>query len=219
MPYKEQYKKLRKNINAQINRYKKQGFELTDIEMTKIPKKISKGSINNLLKFKAKLKDAQFLDVETGEVGSLYRLKRNKKEDLSKAEKAFWGVEEPKKEPLSDAEFSTYMNMPFDDFLQFSDTVIAEYKRQISRFPDKVASIVLTKLDDAIQKSGKDNVAYRLQYNNESLSEYLNNVGLFGDSIQAILEYCDAMFGDLPGMDKQSRLQISDILDSESYNE
>lgn len=97
--------------------------------------------------------------------------------------------------------------------------MIAEYRRQISRFPAKVASIVLTKLDEAIKKSGKDVVAYRLQYSNLSLSEYLNNVGLFGDSIQAILEYCDAMFGDLPGMDKQARLQISDILDSESYNE
>ena len=217
MTYKEQYNKLRKNIQRQINYYKKQGFEVTT-EIPDIPKKITKGSVNRLLKYKSNLKKQEFLDVETGQVASLYKLKKEKKEDLRKAEKVFWGGEEAKKES-SDAEFSTYMNIPFDDFVQFSDMVIAEYRRQISRFPKKVAEIVLTKLDEAIKKSGKNNVAYRLQYNNESLSEYLNNVGLFGDSIQAILEYCDAMFGDLPGMDKESRLQISDIMDSESYSE
>lgn len=104
-------------------------------------------------------------------------------------------------------------------FADFTDMVIREYKNQISRFPAKVAEIILRKLDEAIQKSGKDNVAYALQYKNESLSEYLNNVALFGDSIQAILAYCDAMFGDLPGMDDDSRLEISDIIDSESYSE
>lgn len=218
MTYKEQYNKLRKNIQRQINYYKKQGFEVTT-EIPAIPKKITKGSVNRLLKYKSNLKKQEFLDVETGQVASLYKLKKEKKEDLRKAEKVFWGGEEAKKESTSDAEFSTYMNIPFDDFVQFSDMVIAEYRRQISRFPKKVAEIVLTKLDEAIKKSGKDNVAYRLQYNNESLSEYLNNVGLFGDSIQAILEYCDAMFGDLPGMDKEARLQISDIMDSEAYNE
>ena len=104
-------------------------------------------------------------------------------------------------------------------YADFTDMVISEYKRQISRFPAKIAEIVLRKLDEAIKKSGKDNVAYALQYKNESLSEYLNNVALFGDRIQAILAYCDAMFGDLPGMDDESRLEISTIIDSESYSE
>ena len=104
-------------------------------------------------------------------------------------------------------------------YADFTDMVIREYKNQISRFPKKVAEIILLKLDEAIKKSGKDNVAYALQYKNEHLSEYLSNVALFGDSIQAILAYCDAMFGDLPGMDAESRLEISDIIDSESYSE
>lgn len=213
MTYKEQYKKLRKNIQKQIKYYKDKGF-LVENEIPDIPKRVTKASIRRLEKYKSSFKKLNFIDVETGEKGKLDKLKRERKKEYKKAEEDFW---------TGNAEETEYNNTEqessYDDYINFSDSVIAEYRRQISRFPDKVASIVLTKLDEAIKKSGKDIVAYRLQYSNISLSEYLNNVGLFGDSIQAILEYCDAMLGDLPGIDKQSRLQISDILDSESYNE
>lgn len=214
MTYKEQYKKLRKNIQKQIKYYKDKGF-LVENEIPNIPKRITKASIRKLEKYKSNFKKLNFIDVETGEKGKIDKLKQERKKDYKQAEENFWnGNTESKTDDTSSQGVP-----PLDDFINFSDSVIAEYKRQISRFPAKVASIVLTKLEEAIKKSGKDVVAYRLQYSNISLSEYLNNVGLFGDSIQAILEYCDAMFGDLPGMDKQSRLQISDILDSESYNE
>ncbi len=213
MTYKEQYKKLRKNIQNQIKYYKDKGF-LVENEMPNIPKRVTKASVRKLEKYKSSFKKLNFIDVETGEKGKLDKLKRERKKEYKKAEEDFWTGNAEKTEYNNTEQESSY-----DDYIKFSDSVIAEYRRQISKFPDKVASIVLTKLDEAIKKSGKDAVAYRLQYSNISISEYLNNVGLFGDSIQAILEYCDAMFGDLPGMDKQSRLQISDILDSESYNE
>lgn len=212
MTYKEQYKKLRKNIQKQIKYYKDKGF-LVENEIPDIPKRVTKASVKKLEKYKSSFKKLNFIDVETGEKGKLEKLKRERKKEYKKAEEDFWTGNAKETEDSNGGQESSY------DYINFSDSVIAEYLRQISRFPDKVASIVLTKLDEAIKKSGKDVVAYRLQYSNISLSEYLNNVGLFGDSIQAILEYCDAMFGDLPGMDKQSRLQISDILDSESYNE
>lgn len=204
MAYKEQYKKLRKNIQKQIKYYKDKGF-LVENEIPDIPKRVTKASVRKLEKYKSSFKKLNFIDVETGEKEKLDKLKRERKKEYKKAEETEYN--------------NTEQESSYDDYINFSDSVIAEYRRQISRFPDKVAYIILTKLDEAIKKSGKDVVAYRLQYSNIYLSEYLNNVGLFGDSIQAILEYCDAMFGDLPGMDKQSRLQISDILDSESYNE
>ena len=84
-------------------------------------------------------------------------------------------------------------------------------------FPAKVASIVLSALDRAIEKSGKTAVAMRLESSAESLSNYLNNVGLFGDSIAAILAYCSAMFGDLPGMSPEDIKDANDYMDSESY--
>ena len=100
----------------------------------------------------------------------------------------------------------------------FVDIVIRNYRRQILGFPKKVADIVLDALDNAINLSGREAVATRLENNAESLSDYLNRSKLFGDSISAIISYCQAMFGDLPGMTNEDVINVSDILDGlESY--
>lgn len=100
----------------------------------------------------------------------------------------------------------------------FVDIVIRNYRRQILGFPKKVADIVLGALDNAINLSGREAVATRLENNAESLSDYLNRSKLFGDSISAIISYCQAMFGDLPGMTNEDVINVSDILDGlESY--
>lgn len=201
----QEYRKQRKRIQSTINRLRKAGYFPAINILPDIPKKITQASVRRLQKIDIEYiyKKSVFLDTETGELleGKQPKSKRKTK---SKADtKNNKKKQEQQKERYAD----------------FTDMVIREYKNQISRFPAKVAEIILRKLDEAIQKSGKDNVAYALQYKNESLSEYLNNVALFGDSIQAILAYCDAMFGDLPGMDNGSRLEISEIIDSESYSE
>lgn len=201
----QEYQKQRKRIQSTIRRLRKEGYFPAINIIPDIPKRITQGSIRKLQKIDIEYiyKHSVFLDVETGELlegrqPSSKRKPKQKSDTKNKKKK-----QEQQKERYAD----------------FTDMVISEYKRQISRFPAKIAEIVLRKLDEAIKKSGKDNVAYALQYKNESLSEYLNNVALFGDSIQAILAYCDAMFGDLPGMDDESRLEISTIIDSESYSE
>ena len=100
----------------------------------------------------------------------------------------------------------------------FVDIVIRNYRRQILGFPKKVADIVLEALDNAINVSGREAVASKLENNAESLSDYLNRSKLFGDSISAIISYCQAMFGDLPGMTNEDVINVSDILDGlESY--
>lgn len=194
----QEYRKQRKRIQSTFSRLRKKGYFPAINILPDIPKKITKGSVRRLQKIDIEYiyKKSVFLDVETGEL--LEGRQPRSKSKTSKKKKT---------------------DQHEDNYADFTDMVIREYIRQISRFPPKIAEIVLGKLDDAIKKSGKDAVAYALQYKNESLSEYLNNVALFGDSIQAILAYCDAMFGDLPGMDNASRLEISDIIDSESYAE
>lgn len=194
----QEYRKQRKRIQSTISRLRKKGYFPAINILPDTPKKITKGSVRRLQKIDIEYiyKKSVFLDVETGELlegrqpKSKTKTGKKKKTDQQK-----------------------------DSYADFTDMVIREYIRQISRFPQKIAEIVLGKFDEAIKKSGKDAVALALQYKNESLSEYLNNVALFGDSIQAILAYCDAMFGDLPGMDNASRLEVSDIIDSESYAE
>ena len=194
----QEYRKQRKRIQSTISRLRKKGYFPAINIQPDIPKKITKGSVRRLQKIDIEYiyKKSVFLDVETGEL-----LEGRQPKSKTKT---------GKKKKTDQHE---------DNYADFTDMVIREYIRQISRFPQKISEIVLGKLDEAIKKSGKDAVAYALQYKNESLSEYLNNVALFGDSIQAILAYCDAMFGDLPGMDNASRLEVSDIIDSESYAE
>lgn len=192
----QEYRKQRKRIQSTISRLRKKGYFPAINILPDIPKKITKGSVRRLQKIDIEYiyKKSVFLDVETGELLE-------------------------GRQPSSKRKSKAKTDQQKERYADFTDMVIREYIRQISRFPAKIAEIVLGKLDEAIKKNGKDAVAYALQYKNESLSEYLNNVALFGDSIQAILAYCDAMFGDLPGMDNDSRLEISDIIDSESYSE
>lgn len=192
----QEYRNQRKRIQSTFSRLRKKGYFPAINILPDIPKKITKGSVRRLQKIDIEYiyKKSVFLDVETGELLE-------------------------GRQPTSKRKSKAKTDQQKERYADFTDMVIREYIRQISRFPAKIAEIVLGKLDEAINKNGKDAVAYALQYKNESLSEYLNNVALFGDSIQAILAYCDAMFGDLPGMDNDSRLEISDIIDSESYSE
>ena len=195
----QEYRKQRKRIQSTISRLRKKGYFPAINILPDIPKKITQGSVRRLQRIDIEYiyKKSVYVDIETGELLEGKKPKPKRKKEYQKNKTG------QQKERYAD----------------FTDMVIREYINQISRFPKKVAEIVLRKFDDAIKKSGKDNVAYALQYKNEHLSEYLNNVALFGDSIQAILAYCDAMFGDLPGMDDASRLEISTIIDSESYSE
>ena len=81
-----------------------------------------------------------------------------------------------------------------------------------------MSDIVIQALNNAIDLSGREAVGTRLENNAESLSDYLNRSKLFGDSISAIISYCQAMFGDLPGMTNEDVINVSDILDGlESY--
>lgn len=81
-----------------------------------------------------------------------------------------------------------------------------------------MSDIVIQALNNAIDLSGREAVATRLENNAESLSDYLNRSKVFGDSISAIISYCQAMFGDLPGMTNEDVINVSDILDGlESY--
>lgn len=103
-----------------------------------------------------------------------------------------------------------------EQYANFSDTVIHNYRTQIARFPRKVAEIVLTALDEAIKQNGKDAVAMAIESSAESLSDFLSRSAAFGDSIATVIAYCQAMFGDLPGMrDNPSYSDLIDALEEE----
>lgn len=214
---KAEYNNQRKALQRKINRAKKRGYIFSDDLMPSIPKRPTKSSISRLKKLSKDLyKHARYIDVETGEIltgqaGRQFEKRKAayKAKQTRKSKKDFWTTDIT---PIP----QKYEKQK-EEYARFSDTVIAEYRRQINMYPAKVASIVLSALDRAIEKAGKTAVAMRLENNAESLSNYLNNVGLFGDSIAAILAYCSAMFGDLPGMTSEDIRDVNDIMDAESY--
>lgn len=214
---KSEYKKARKLLQQKVRRLKKRGYIFEDDFIPNIPKEPTKASINRLKKLSQNVyKKSKYIDTETGEIltgqeGKKLESQKSalKAKQTRKNKKDFWSSDI---EPIP----STYERQK-NEYASFANTVIAEYKRQISAFPAKVASIVLNALDRAIKKSGKTVVAMRLESSAESLSNYLNNVGLFGDSIAAILAYCSAMFGDLPGMNEDDIKTANDYMDAESY--
>ena len=214
---KEEYREQRRNLQRKINRAKKRGYIFSDDLIPSIPKRPTKSSISRLKQLSKDLyKKARYIDIETGEIltgtqGRKFERRKAtyKAQQTKKGKKEFWTSDITPIPQKYEKQKKEYAN--------FANTVIAEYRRQINMYPAKVASIVLSALSRAIEKSGKAVVAMRLESNAESLSNYLNNVGLFGDSIAAILAYCSAVFGDLPGMTSEDIKQANDVVDAESY--
>ena len=193
-----------KEFNRQVNRIKRfiknaerRGYEFQNIDL-KPPKRITKKLLKQLQELRPKqlYEKASYIDQETGQV--LSGTEGRKLERLIAAQKR-----EARKR------FSK------QDYTRFTDQIIRLYTQQILRFPAKVSKIVLDALDSAILKSGRDNVAKALQSKAESLSDFLNRSAFFGDSIEAIKAYCQAMFGDLPGMDDEHLDDVIDATDEE----
>ena len=193
-----------KEFNRQANRIKrfirnaeKRGFEFQPIDLTR-PKRVTKKALKELqdLRPKQLYEKAEYVDQETGQIlsgtegRSLERLRSAQKREARR-------------------------RFNKQDYTRFTDQIIRLYTQQILRFPSKVSQIVLDALDSAIAKSGRDNVANAIQTKAESLSDFLNRSAFFGDSIEAIKAYCQAMFGELPGMDNEYLNQVIDATDDE----
>lgn len=190
--------KQERRIKRFIKNASKRGFEfdtnrISEFMRTLNPKEIEHIKTSSLYEF------SKYVDQDTGEILSGVEGRK-----LERREAAYKGILRKKQSQTARA--------------SFVDIVIRNYRRQILGFPKKVSDIVLDALDNAINLSGREAVATRLENNAESLSDYLNRSKLFGDSISAIIAYCQAMFGDLPGMTNEDVINVSDILDGlESY--
>lgn len=191
-------KKQQRRVMRFIENATKRGFEFDANQISEI---ISTASLRNLRDLNpSKLYElATYVKQDTGEILSGVEGRK-----LERREAAYKGILRKKQAKKARA--------------SFVDIVIRNYRRQILGFPKKVSDIVIQALNNAIDISGREAVATRLENNAESLSDYLNRSKLFGDSISAIISYCQAMFGDLPGMTNEDVINVSDILDGlESY--
>lgn len=215
---KDEYRKQRKLLQNQMRRMRERGYAFPSDFLPKLQVKPKKKDVKELENLRKTIyKRSKFLypgtgKILSGEEGRKFEKQKQayKRKQKKEAEEKFWTTDiTPIPEQKQKGQEEKYA--------QFADTVIYNYKQLINGYPDRVADIVFHALDEAIQKSGKLAVAMRLETTAEDLGWYLNNIGLFGDSIAAIIAYCSAVFGDLPGMTDEYIKYVNDILDSEAY--
>lgn len=227
------YSKQRERVLSFIRRAEKRGYFLTQEFSFPTETELRKTGIKGT-KLAARTRQLkrltpdrlysmmQRVDIETGELtpgAEARRIERSESARRSaetrrlakEAEQAFWSDAGPTKQQREEQ----YRRQK-EQYANFSDTVIHNYRTQIARFPRKVTEIVLTALDEAIKQNGKDAVAMAIESSAESLSDFLSRSAAFGDSIAAVIAYCQAMFGDLPGMrDNPSYSDLIDALEEE----
>lgn len=160
-----EYFRQRKRIQGTIRRYKKQGFEV-DFELPKIPKNITRASINNLEKIKPKQiqEKSIYVDPLTGEELSYFRGKKVIKERKSEQTQAYVKTTQYEYDTLKarDNLKDECISAKKEEYLQtfdFNDHVIDAFRSMIALFP-KMAEPYLTKwLDMSIEQFGKEVVA------------------------------------------------------------
>lgn len=227
------YSKQRERVLSFIRRAEKRGYFLTHEFSLPTETELRKSGVKGA-KLAARTRQLkrltpdrlysmmQRVDIETGELTPGAEARRIERSEIARrsaetrrlakeAEQAFWSDAGPTKQQREEQ----YQRQK-EQYANFSDTVIHNYRTQIARFPRKVAEIVLTALDEAIKQNGKDAVAMVIESSAESLSDFLSRSAAFGDSIAAVIAYCQAMFGDLPGMrDNPSYSDLIDALEEE----
>lgn len=189
---------LIRKAKRRIRNIERRGYEV-EIEIPEAPKRITKSALNKLKKLtsiESIYQNSEYVDQQTGEV--------------------MMGIEGRRLEYSRAARLGRLRrNFSEQNYKQFIDVVINQYREYVLSFPNKVSNIVLHALNTAISRSGKQAVAEMLNSKSESLSDFLNRSRFFGDSIAAVVAYCTAMFGDLPGVSSDDVAQLSDISDEE----
>lgn len=150
---KKLYKKERARVLAAKRRLTKQGFDTSDINIPKIPKKITEGSVRRLQKMTARqmAEKATTVDLETGEV-----ITARQKQVRSR-----WKEKEPTP--------PKYAPAPTPDIEVESPDTLDEYKYLISRVWEEINSIP----DRYIQFNPADNSPKRQQ---KGLNTIKNNI-------------------------------------------
>lgn len=209
------WNKEARRINRFIRNARKRGYEFPEFKPLTRPKRVTSKSIQKLKAITPQTlyKSAQYVDVNTGEVMS-----GTEGRTLERSRAAKRGIDRKRWEAKNRGVYqNTQIEKP--DYTRFTDVIIRDYTRQILRFPHKVAQLVLEALRNAIEKSGRDAVAQAIVSKSESLSDFLNRSAYFGDSIAAIMAYCTAMFGDLPGVDESIAQELHDLSEGEENEE
>ncbi len=155
------YKKQVKRLKQAVRRAEKRGYIVPENVIPKQPKRITKKSVERLKKITAKeiYSKSEKLDFETGELipGEVAR-KQERSESAKKAAKT-------RKEKRYNAEKgeSEYYEPQYETFPSAADIVIANFRAELTRFPEVAQPIVNKWLDRLLNDYSKEDVAEMLE--------------------------------------------------------
>lgn len=191
----QEWSKERRRIRRFLTSAERRGFEF-DYTLPDRPTQITQVDVDNLKSItpQSLYQRAVYVDQDTGEVisGTAGRT-------LERQRAARKGIARKQAE----------------NRFRYYQLVVLQYQTYIQGFPPSISGIVLKALNTALRESGTIAVARRLQDTALSLSDFLNRTRMYGDSIQAAIEYATALFGDLPGMTEEDVLDAIDAAETE----
>ena len=193
--WSKEWSKERRRIRRFLTSAQKRGY-VFDFSLPTRPKLITKEAVEILKSIRPKelYKKAIYIDEDTGEMISGIAGRT-----LERQRAARKGI----------------LRKQAENKFRYYQLIVLQYQSYIQGFPPTISNIVLKALNRALREAGTINVARRLQDTALSLSDFLNRSRLYGDSIQAAIEYSTALFGDLPGLDEQDIIDAIDAAETE----
>lgn len=195
---RKEYNKQRKRIQNFISRNKKRGFLFDENILPKIPKRVTKASVNRLKKLTPEklYSKAKHLDTETGEITKGLQAS---KELRRKAR----GEKKRRKKQR-------------DDTIAFEDIVISNTLARVSQFRSELVPVFENWMDRLIQDNGRLEVAKMLQ-KGASEGKIVDFKVMYSET--EMYKYFSDMLDFLPDQDDMYKEQVLEILQEEEYED
>lgn len=197
------YRRTRKNLLQKIRRGKKAGFEY-DINIPKIPKKITEASINKLNKYTSEYlaKHSRYIDHDTGEILTGVQGKKLRKQNASrKRQETIKRKKEANNIPI----------LPPDDF--YADAVITNFLRQVNDYKNgrgTTSQYVYSWLEDAIANYGKRALAEAIETAYANGYEYDRTVAY---NYAMTTEFIKMVMQNVPDSEEYNLRNLSEMID------
>lgn len=204
------YKKQVKRLKQAVRRAEKRGYIVPENVIPKQPKRITKKSVERLKKITTNeiYSKSEKLDFETGELisGEVAR-KQERSEAAKKAAKT-------RKEKRYNAEKgeSEYYEPQYETFPSGADIIIANFRAEMTHFPEVAYPIVTQWLDRLLR-----------DYSKEDVAEMLENAAAQGLGVDYSIAYREDLLLDrlsemldlLPGASTGNKMDIMEAMEYE----
>lgn len=195
---RKEYNRQRKRIQNFIARNNKRGFLFDENILPKIPKRVTKASVNRLKKLTPEklYSKATHLDVETGEITN--------------------GLQASKELRRKAREETKRRKQQRDDTIAFEDIVISNMLARVSQFRSSLVPVFKKWMDRLEQDNGRLAVAKMLQ-NGAAEGKMVDFKVMYSET--EMYKYFSDMMDFLPDQGDIYKEQVLDILQEEEYED